>query len=224
MKQFLCTGDTEAFADLERRARLGCILFQRQELPPACVPCHAKIGFEIDPLTGRADLLVDHDVSYFGLNENIQHWFKAGRLSFPNFAALRQWLQTELRADFETNLDCIVGPAQEPRVSRSESSALGPSQLGQRASTIKAMDPDFVLRVVRQFALSFGIVVTGIDEDVIGALGRLFMSQGQRTIEAVLNNYLGGSLAVASAHGYLRVFVANGPPVCLPLSKSKGKA
>ena len=70
MWQFIL-GSDEAFDVLEARARQMCVRFREQEMPPGSAPARATVGFEVDPASGVARLLVDRGVRYEGLNDEM---------------------------------------------------------------------------------------------------------------------------------------------------------
>lgn len=104
MRQFF-TWTEDDFQMLEQHARRACVVFWNQELPPGCIPARRKIGFGIDPKTGRASLFVGTGVLYTGPNETISRWIKTTELSFSAFTDLRRWIQAELKQTFEPNSD-----------------------------------------------------------------------------------------------------------------------
>ena len=99
MWQFI-RGSDAAFNTLEARARRSCVRFPNQDMPAGVTPRRATIGFEIDPTTGVARLLVDRGLTYTGRSEDLREWFESGKKSFDNFDALRSWIATKLRAAF----------------------------------------------------------------------------------------------------------------------------
>jgi AAA domain (Cdc48 subfamily) len=99
MLQFI-NGSDEAFADLERRAKTACIVFQNEELPTGCDPRQARVGFEIDPDTESTILLVEHGITYDGNNDQVRAWLSSGEKRFSNFSVLQQWIRTDLAAAY----------------------------------------------------------------------------------------------------------------------------
>lgn len=101
MRQFI-SGSCTAFADLEEKAKRSCVRFVEQEMPPGTFPSRADIGFEIAETTGVARLLVERGLIYHGRpSSEVGAWIQDGERSFENFAALRSWLSTTLKAAFE---------------------------------------------------------------------------------------------------------------------------
>jgi hypothetical protein len=100
MRQFLEGTDT-AFSDLERKARAACVVFANQEMPAGTLPSRARIGFEVDPATGEALLLVDRNLTYTGESRSIRGWLTSGQKRFQNFDAMRRWIQHDLRAGYQ---------------------------------------------------------------------------------------------------------------------------
>lgn len=97
MHQFINGSDT-AFADLERRARQVCVVFQDEEMPPGSLPSKARVGFEVNPNDGSALLLVERGVVYRGTNQTVQDWLTTGEKRFSSFDQLRLWIREELGA------------------------------------------------------------------------------------------------------------------------------
>lgn len=100
MRQFLHASDSE-FQTLEAKARFSCVAYRRVELPPDCQPDHARIGFEIDPTSGQAKLLVERGVRYHGTSRAVKTWLDDGVLCFANFQELQQWIRGELAACYQ---------------------------------------------------------------------------------------------------------------------------
>ncbi|MFH2124129.1 MAG: AAA family ATPase [Pseudomonadota bacterium] len=113
MRQFLTPNDN-AFLDLEERARWSCLRFQAQELPPGCTPDRADIAFEIDSDQGLAKLLVARGVSYNGQSQDVREWVDNGKIEFPAFAALIQWIQGPLKQAFNQQTTSPTLPEQSP--------------------------------------------------------------------------------------------------------------
>jgi ATP-dependent Clp protease ATP-binding subunit ClpC len=99
MKQFF-TNNIEAFCELEERARLACIRYRGQEMPPGCNPNHADIGFEISGDPPAAKLIVEKGIQYTGSNPKIGAWFRTGEILFPDFTSLQEWLLGPLKEAF----------------------------------------------------------------------------------------------------------------------------
>ena len=99
MKQFI-NGTPEAFDQLESRARRSCVRFRNQELPDACRPDRADVGFEFDVPAGTARLCVQREIQYSGTNPEIGEWFRSGVREFSDFTALTKWIQGPLREAF----------------------------------------------------------------------------------------------------------------------------
>ncbi|QEG15566.1 AAA family ATPase [Gimesia maris] len=95
MRQFI-NGSDEAFKDLEEKAKRGCVTFSDQEMPQGVSPSRARVGFEVDPATQKATLLVEHGGQYTGRETDIRQWIEIGACQFQNFAALKEWLQHRL--------------------------------------------------------------------------------------------------------------------------------
>jgi TIR domain len=89
-------GSDSAFADLENRARRACIVFEKQPTPKGTSPKAARVGFEVDPNTGEALLLIDKGLTYSGSNAEVEAWITSGTKHFPNFTLLREWIRHEL--------------------------------------------------------------------------------------------------------------------------------
>lgn len=94
-------GNDNAFADLENRAREACIIFNNEDMPPGVAPAAARVGFEVDSLSGRATLFVDKNLDYQGNSDVVRHWLEEGRLEFADFDQLRDWIQNDLKAIYE---------------------------------------------------------------------------------------------------------------------------
>jgi Cdc48 subfamily AAA family protein len=101
MKRFAQASDAQ-FADLERRAINGCVRFFDVELPLGAIPNRAMIGFEVDPATRCASLLVQRGVHYTGPSHEVAEWLGHGEKVCPNFAALQQWILTQVCSEFPT--------------------------------------------------------------------------------------------------------------------------
>ena len=99
MRQFLVKDDA-AFRDLESRARLSCIRFRDQEMPPGCSATHADVGFQIDHTSGLAMLFVTRGMIYVGHDPDMLSWFRDGVKFFRSFAELKAWLQGPLKESF----------------------------------------------------------------------------------------------------------------------------
>lgn len=100
MRQFF-TGSTSAFNDLAQRARRACVVFDDQEMPPGCTPEKALVGFEINPQTGRTQLLVRKGVLYTGESKPVRDWLANGTLEFANFELLQKWIQEYLQHHYK---------------------------------------------------------------------------------------------------------------------------
>jgi hypothetical protein len=99
MRQFLIDNET-AFRDLEERARRCCVRFRDQEMPPGCNPNQAGIGFEISESPPTARLFVERGIQYTGPDSTLSEWFQAGVKQFPDFSALRAWIDGPLNQAF----------------------------------------------------------------------------------------------------------------------------
>jgi hypothetical protein len=93
-------GSDAAFAELKRRATGRCMRFVGQRLPPGAVPRNAAIGFEVDALSGLVILYVSRGVTYTGQDASVRHWLATGRIDFPTFEALVEWIRTRLVAAY----------------------------------------------------------------------------------------------------------------------------
>lgn len=93
-------GSDAAFADLERRAIRSCVTFKDQPMPRGTVPKSARIGFEVNSLTGEALFLVDKGLTYTGSNTEVDEWITSGTKRFSNFAHLREWIRHELASAY----------------------------------------------------------------------------------------------------------------------------
>lgn len=102
MRQFL-TNDNQAFRDLEQRADTSCVVFADQEMPPGTSPARLRIGFEIDPQTGSALLLVDEGAIYSGESQEVREWLACGEKRFADFSELRDWLHRVIKPAFYQN-------------------------------------------------------------------------------------------------------------------------
>ncbi len=101
MRQFI-SGTDAAFDELADRARRACICFDAQEMPAGTQPSKARVGFEVDPRSGGATLLVQRGLAYSGSNEQVGDWLRSGRKDFDAFTLLQAWIRTELAACYET--------------------------------------------------------------------------------------------------------------------------
>jgi hypothetical protein len=115
MRQFL-ENDENKFHDLEMRARITCVVFREQDLPPGCVPPKIRIGFEIAP-SGVSTIYIDKGVLYVGSNREFREWVTAGLKRFPDFKALRDWVIGPLAQAFKETLpeldEDTFGPSKQ---------------------------------------------------------------------------------------------------------------
>ncbi len=95
MQQFIYGSDA-AFADLERRARTACLVFQGEVMPPGANPTHARIGFEVNRSDESATLFVDRGIAYSGTCTTVRQWLRAGEHRSRSFADLKAWIRGEL--------------------------------------------------------------------------------------------------------------------------------
>jgi len=100
MRQFI-EGADWAWDELKLKANYHCIRFKDQQMPPGCTPNRAHVGFEIDPRSKTAVLLVQNGVRYSGINAELCDWFRTGERRFANFERLRAWIQGPLKEAFE---------------------------------------------------------------------------------------------------------------------------
>src|SRR5256885_1981357 len=101
MWQFL-NGDDSAFAALEQRATGSCVVFPQEAMPPGAIPGVGRVSIEISRDTGTTVLLVDRDIRYQGRNSTVQQWLDRGQLEFATFADMRQWVQHDLKACYDS--------------------------------------------------------------------------------------------------------------------------
>lgn len=113
MRQFIYGSDA-AFEELERRALGVCVVFGDQELPPGCDPPTARIGFELQPESPAACLLVDRGVTYDGPAAGVREWLASGERHFPNFTELKNWIRGELAGCYNEPADDQFQPASGP--------------------------------------------------------------------------------------------------------------
>jgi len=99
MRQFI-NGTVNDYITLEKKAKGKCIRFKNQEFPPFFSPNSGDIGFEVEENSNNAILLVSRNISYKGTNRSINEWLKNGQKIFPSFDILREWLVTEIGAEF----------------------------------------------------------------------------------------------------------------------------
>ena len=103
MNQFI-KSRPESLQQLGNRARIACIRYRSQELPPGSYPSVADVGFEINPTTGVASLHVQRGVQYGGSDPEITEWFRSGSKTFSSFGILVQWLQGPLKLAFSNGI------------------------------------------------------------------------------------------------------------------------
>ena len=99
MRQFINASESD-IQRLKESAEWSCIRFRNQEMPPNCSPSHADLGFEINPDSGMAKLLVNHGVRYPGQNPQIQQWFIDGKIEFESFSELINWIRGPISESF----------------------------------------------------------------------------------------------------------------------------
>jgi hypothetical protein len=114
MRQFI-NGSETAFADLERRARDACIVFQNEEMPPGAQPPLARVGFEVAGPDLSAALLVQHGVSYDGPCESVREWLYQGERRFPSFGDLKNWIRSDLASCYSPNPTGGLNAVNSPR-------------------------------------------------------------------------------------------------------------
>jgi len=102
MRQFL-HGSDDAFSGLAQRVVSRCCVYRNEEMPAACQPSHARIGFESHG-PGGVRLLVDHGVRYSGTSPAVRTWLSQGHQDFPSIPALRQWLRESLAPCYEPQI------------------------------------------------------------------------------------------------------------------------
>lgn len=107
MRQFL-NGHDMAFADLERQARSACVVFGNAEMPSGTTPPRARIGFEVDPASGAAVLLVERGLTYAGSVDSVWEWLATGEKRFRSFRDLANWIRGELAASFTEGCDAEI--------------------------------------------------------------------------------------------------------------------
>jgi hypothetical protein len=208
MKQFLDLTNLAAFDDLERRARAACIVFTNQEMPPACVPNHARIGVEVHPTTGRATLFVDHGVQYFGFNDSLKKWLDEGAISFASFAQLKTWLHSDLKAEFARNLDAVPAPTTQNITVQMDA-----AQLNAKPVWPKSFSGAFLVSAIRYLGTRYGLDVRFADEATLRKVDHGFMNHNGRTCSAILEDILAPAFALASVRGHTAVTVSGGPPI-----------
>ena len=99
MRQFI-DGSEHEWTQLRRRAERACICFPGQTLPPGADPTAARVGFEVNPRTGRALLFVDEGCAYAGPVASVNRWLQEGKLDFDSFDQLVGWVRGDLAAAF----------------------------------------------------------------------------------------------------------------------------
>jgi ATP-dependent Clp protease ATP-binding subunit ClpA len=116
MHQFL-NGNEASFRDLEERARVSCVVFQNQEMPPGTSPRQRRVGFEIQS-DETAILLVDTGATYRGNCDEVRDWLAAGEKRFTDFIELRSWLESTLKPCYENGSQNIAmaQTASRPRI------------------------------------------------------------------------------------------------------------
>ena len=118
MRQFITDNDV-AFRDLEERARLACIRYRSQEMPPGCTPDHADIGFEVSDNPRSARLYVERGIQYPGPDNALREWFRSGVIQFQDFAALRAWILGHLNRAFGEASTDGHSPVPQPTTGQS---------------------------------------------------------------------------------------------------------
>lgn len=109
MKQFIEGSDAQ-FAGLAERAKVNCVRFRNEALPPGSIPATADIGFEVSPDSGAATLLVDRRIRYTG-SPAVKEWLESGVREFPTFVALRDWVRGPLAEAFRAGVATGRRPA-----------------------------------------------------------------------------------------------------------------
>ena len=99
MWDFMLAND-DALSVLEGRARRACLRFVEQDMPQGTEPARAAIGFEVDPETGMARLLVERGLTYDGEDGEVRAWLQAGEKRFASFGELADWMRGPLRRAF----------------------------------------------------------------------------------------------------------------------------
>lgn len=101
MHQFI-HGSPQCFAALQNQLEResGCISFQAQSMPTGSRPASARVGFQKNA-DSTFSLLVERGVRCPHAGENTLQWLREGELRSPDFATLRDWICSELSADYE---------------------------------------------------------------------------------------------------------------------------
>lgn len=113
MRQFIANSDM-AFRNLEDQAKLACIRFRSQEMPPGSTPRYADIAFEISENPHAAKLFVDKGIQYNGSSSEINNWLQTGVIEFPDFKALRSWILGSLSQAFNGELATLPDLHAQP--------------------------------------------------------------------------------------------------------------
>lgn len=237
-------GSDAAFAELEGKAKAAAyVQFRDAQLPPGCVPPHARIGIKVDAATGACILYVDRGIRYYGPDQTARRWFEQGELLFRTFAALRAWLTDDLRRLFDTpvNIEVPPGEASEgqlPSGTRATEALSSPGAAptlpvpvqepltrttppppaaGSPVDVPSAADPvaaRLVALVIHQVATKHGVDVRAVDPVLVAHLAeRIRGASPADDPETIIGDVVGGALSLAALEGRAAVTIHAGPPI-----------
>lgn len=167
MRQFI-NGSDSAFIHLKTRAKRACVVFPDQEMPLGARSPHARVGFEVNPTSGEALLLVQRGIEYNGTNQAVREWFARGQKRFGSFEQLQHWIQEELSLCYQPSMNLSTNGFQ--RVEQAYERSLERAE--QEAHEI-------VNRWASAAALVEGLLddthfSTGVDMQMISDVARVF--------------------------------------------------
>ena len=228
MRWFL-TANHEALAALERRAQAAeYINFPEVGLPPGCLPERGRIGLRVDVATGITTLYIVRGIQYTGPSKAIRTLINLGELRFRSYAGFLGFIKTDLAEAFRTI------PGRRPEACARCSTRQGvpvavdvavsssPSGLvPQHATSSDPLLNKLIGLVIRHVARRYGVEVEVIDSRLFPLVGSSLRSEiDQATCEAIIENILGGPIALSAVSGHTKVNLTAGPPIaCAPVEE-----
>lgn len=224
MHHFL-NGSEADYAALERKARAAAFVnFPGVELPSAFAPTRARIGLQIDRMTGGVTFFIERGVRYYGANPSIRQWVQDGQAAFADLPAFRRWLATQWKNEFDPQPFSI-----DPKATHNQSelplstTASKETPLVAETRSAQGAGPDAIVTplvtfLIQHTAKNYGVEVCHIDGGVLEELQRkLRDSNKEIACHVVADDLLGGPFALASVEGHRVVAVHAGPPIaCTP--------
>jgi hypothetical protein len=225
VRWFLSATD-KALADLERRAKATeYIQFPDTELPPGCIPERGRIGLKIEPTSGITTLYVVRGIRYSGSSQVIRAWVGRGEFRFQSFNSFRNFIQTDLATVFKTISEirpesCAQGSTRQD-AAHADRAMISAVSATPSSPHVKNSDPvlnKLIGFVIRHVARHYGVEIEVIDSRLFPLIHSALCSEiEQTTCEAIIENILGGPIALSSVAGHTKVNLTAGPPIaCTP--------